>query len=174
MSYTTNKQPQGESRTLPNFLREAMIGELVAINEYQQHLSSSPIVEVKKIFEHIMQDEKRHYGMLLDLARKYDSIQFKKAIEVSEHVSLKCKTLNEHNDKKKFSYSSLLIKIREDIKGELEAVIAYEDIIHKIDDKEAISMITEIVGDEKEHIEELTYILQRLDNDCYGPIEKNF
>ena len=174
MSYTTAKQPQGIPRNLANFLREAMIGELVAINDYQKHLSYCPINDVKKILEHIMEDEKRHYGMLLELSRKCDSIQFKKAIEISNHVSLKCKSLNEHNDKKKISESSLLRKIREDIKGELEAIIAYEDIIHQIDDKEAIDMITEIVNDEKEHVEELTYVLQRLDSDCYGPIEKKF
>ena len=174
MSYTTSKQPQGTARILPNFLREAMIGELVAINDYQQHLGQCPIDDVRKILEHIMEDEKRHYGMLLELSRKCDPVQFKKAIEISDHISLKCKSLNEHNDKKKISQSSLLIKIREDIKGELEAIIAYEDIIHRIDDKEAIDMITEIVNDEKEHVEELTYILQRLDSDCYGPIEKKF
>lgn len=174
MSYTTSKQPQGQARNLANFLREAMIGELVAINEYQEHLACCPVHEVKEIFEHIMKDEKRHYGMLLELSRKCDTVQFKKAVEISDNLSIKCKTLNEHNGKKKFSYSYLLTKIREDIKGELEAIIAYEDIIYLIDDKEAISMIKEIVADEKEHVEELTYVLQRLDGNCYGPIEKGF
>ncbi|MGL4452929.1 MAG: ferritin family protein [Sarcina sp.] len=174
MSYTTSKQPQGKARNLANFLREAMIGELVAINEYQEHLSYCPITEVKDIFEHILKDEKRHYGMLLNLARKYDAVQSKKASEVSEHLSIKCKTLNDSNNKKKMTSSSLLTKIREDIKGELEAIIAYEDIIFKIDDKAAIKMIEEIVADEKEHVEELTYILQRLDGNCYGPLEKDF
>lgn len=174
MSYTTSKQPQGKPRVLANFLREAMIGELVAINEYQEHIAYCPVNEVKEIFEHIMKDEKRHYGMLLELSRKCDTVQFKKAVEIADHVSIKCKTFNEYIGKKKFSYFSLLTKIREDIKGELEAIIAYEDIIYLVDDKEAISMIKEIVADEKEHVEELTFILQRLDGNCYGPLEKGF
>ncbi|MGL4654881.1 MAG: ferritin family protein [Sarcina sp.] len=174
MSYTTSKQPQGKARILANFLREAMIGELVGINTYQEHLSCCPIHEIKEIIEHIMLDEKRHFGMLLDLSRKCDCVQFEKAVEVSDHLSVKCKTLNEHSDKKKINSASLLNKIREDIKGELEAIIAYEDIIFKIDDKDAIKMIEEIVADEKEHVEELTYMLQRLDGHCYGPLEKGF
>ncbi|WP_297522297.1 ferritin-like domain-containing protein [uncultured Clostridium sp.] len=172
MSYTTSKQPQGKPRNLANFLREAMVGELVAINDYQMHLGYCPINDVKTTLEHIMEDEKRHYGMLLDLSRKCDQVQCKKASEISDHISLKCKSLNEHNSKKKISQSSLLIKLREDIKGELEAIIAYEDIVYKIDNKEAIEILTQIANDEKEHVEELTYILQKLDSDCYGPLEK--
>ncbi|WP_297437523.1 ferritin-like domain-containing protein [uncultured Clostridium sp.] len=171
MSYTTDRQPQGKAVNLPNFLREAMIGELVAINDYQEHIGYCPIPEVKNIFEHIMEDEKRHYGMLLDLTRKCDHIQYDMSIEVPKHISIKCKKLNELSSKKKISMSSLLIKIRLDIKSELEAIIAYEDILSQIDNKDAIKIITEITNDEKEHIEELSYILLKLDGDCYGPLE---
>ena len=174
MSYTTSRQPQGKPRKLANFLREAMIGELVAINDYQEHIGHCPLNDVKEILEHIMEDEKRHYGMFLELLRECDSVQFQKAIEISDHVSVKCKTLNEHNDKKKISLSSFLIKIREDIKAELETVIAYEDILYLIEDTDAIKTLEEIITDEKEHIEELTYVMQRLDGNCYGPIEKGF
>lgn len=174
MSYTTSRQPQGKPRKLANFLREAMIGELIAINDYQEHIRYCPLNDVKEILEHIMEDEKKHYGMLLELLRECDSVQFQKAIEISEHISVKCKSLNEHTDKKKTSLSSLLIKIRKDIKGELEAIIAYEDIIYLIEDTEAIKTLEKIVSDEKEHVEELTYLMQRLDSNCYGPIEKRF
>ncbi|MGL5820276.1 MAG: ferritin family protein [Sarcina sp.] len=173
MSYTTKRQPQGKPRNLANFLREAMIGELVAINDYQEHMNNCSISEVKEVFEHIMQEEKKHYGMLLELSRHLDHIQNSAAIEAPNHVNVKCKTLNETTSKKKGSNSSLLKKIRDDIKGELEAIIAYEDIISKITDQKAIKMITEITSDEKQHVEELTYLLQKLDGDCYGPIEKD-
>lgn len=173
MSYTTKRQPQGKPRNLANFLREAMIGELVAINDYQEHIANCSISEVKEVFQHIMLEEKKHYGMLLDLSRNTDHIQHEAAIEASNHVNVKCKNLNENNSKKKGSNSSLLKKIRDDIKGELEAIIAYEDIISKITDQKAIKMITEIASDEKQHVEELTYLLQKLDSNCYGPIEKN-
>ena len=173
MSYTTDRQPQGRAVNLSNFLREAMIGELVAINDYQEHIGYCPIPEVRNIFEHIMEDEKKHYGMLLSLTRKNDPVQYDMSIEVPKHLSIKCKKLNEFSSKKKVSMSSLLIKIRADIKSELEAVIAYEDILSQIDNKDAIKTITEITNDEKEHIEELTYILLKLDGNCYGPIENH-
>lgn len=174
MSYTTEKQPQGMPVNLTNFLREASIGELVAINGYQKHIQNCNIQDVKKILEHIMEDEKRHYGMLLHLIRKCDPDQFKKAVDVHDHTKVKCKTFHEDTSKKKSTDSNLLKDIREDIKGELEAIIAYEEIITKIQDKEAIEMIKEITLDEKEHVEELTYIILRLDDHCYGPIEKDF
>ena len=34
-------------------------------------------------------------------------------------------------------------------------------------------MIKDITKDEKEHVEELTLALMRLDSDKYGPIEEN-
>ncbi|MGL4741452.1 MAG: ferritin family protein [Sarcina sp.] len=173
MSYTTKRQPQGKPRNLANFLREAMIGELVAINDYQEHISSCSISEVKEVFEHIMKEEKKHYGMLLNLSRNVDHIQHEAAIEAPKDVNIKGKTLNSSSNKKKNTNSSLLKKIRDDIKGELEAIIAYEDIVSKITDQKAIKMITEIASDEKKHVEELTYLLQKLDGDCYGPIEKD-
>lgn len=171
MSYTTNRQPQGKPLDLCNFLREAMVGEIVAINDYQEHIGHCPIPEVRKILEHIMEDEKRHYGMLLDLIRKNDKVQHALSIEVTNHISVKCKKLNELANKKKISMSSLLIKIREDIKGELEAIIAYEETLSKISDTDTKNALTEIITDEKEHVEELTYILLKLDGNCYGPLE---
>lgn len=174
MSYTTEKQPQGMPINLANFLREAAIGELVAINGYQNHIANCNLLDVKKILEHIVEDEKKHFGMLLHLIRKCDPDQFKIAVKVHEEISMKSKSLSEHNEKKKNHDFCLLEKIREDIKGEFEAIIAYEDTASKITDKEAINMIKEIVLDEKEHVEELTYIVLRLDNNCYGPLEKEF
>lgn len=174
MSYTTNKQPQGVPLELSNFLRQATIGELVAINEYQKHISYCSIPDVRKLLEHIMLDEKKHYGMLLHMTRKCDPDQFAKAIDVHENTKIKHKTLHEDLSKKKNCDISFLEKIREDIKGELEAIISYEEVITKISDTEAIEMIKQIVRDEKEHVEELTYLLLKLDNNCYGPIEKDF
>lgn len=182
MSYTTNGQPQGTAHSISNFIREAMIGELAAINDYTKHISETSSCDIKETLTHIMLDEKRHYGMLLELLRKFDPVQFKKAVKTKEEESKeksskkksKSKSNTSSSNKKTHSTEYILNKIRMDIKGELAAIIAYEDIISKITDKEAIDTITEITNDEKEHIEELTALLQKFDNDCYGPLDRSF
>ena len=89
MSYTTMRQPQGIPVFFTNLIREAMIGEIVAINDYAKHIADSNISELNEIWEHIMEDEKRHYGMFLKLLRKYDPIQLSKFDEAKEHVNIK-------------------------------------------------------------------------------------
>lgn len=184
MAYTTNGQPQGTAHSISNFIREAMIGELAAINDYTKHINETSSCEIKDILTHIMLDEKRHYGMLLELLRKFDCIQFNKAVKAKEEheneekkqmkKKVKTKNTTSSTNKKSHSIEYFLNKIRADIKSELAAIISYEDIISRISDKEAIDVITEITGDEKEHVEELTSLVQNLDKDCYGPIEKDF
>ena len=72
-----------------------------------------------------------------------------------------------------YIYYSILNKIRDDIKGEYEAILLYDDLINKIEDKCLVKMIRDITKEEKEHVEELTLALMRLDSDKYGPIEEN-
>lgn len=171
MSYTTDRQPQGCAFSIPNFLRETMIGELVAINDYNEHIKLTNLPDIKKILHHIMEDEKRHYGMLLDALRKFDSRQKEKSEEVSEKTEISSKPLKTNSEKTDKNSHHLLNAIRGDIKGELEAIIAYEDILEKINDNILKAMIKDIVKDEIEHVEELTKILTTLDIDCYGPLK---
>ena len=73
MSYTyPTGQPQGEPVQFTNVLREIIIAEIVAINGYQQHIADSSMDDVNKVWRSIMLDEKKHYGLLLALLRKYD------------------------------------------------------------------------------------------------------
>lgn len=167
MSYTTPGQPQGEALLLTNFIREALIGEIVAINQYNNHIDSINLADLRMLLYHIMEDEKRHYGMLLNLLRKFDPVQAEKALEVPDHVHIKDRPIKQHYSSDHKDCSLVLNKIREDIKGELEAVILYEDIISKITDDTAKNIIKEITDDEKEHSEELTLALIRLDKDNY-------
>ncbi|WP_243176624.1 hypothetical protein [Clostridium gasigenes] len=60
MSYTTNRQPQGIVIDETNFLREGMIAEIVAINDYSTFIKLTNNKEVKDIFYHIMEEEKEH------------------------------------------------------------------------------------------------------------------
>jgi len=66
----------------------------------------------------------------------------------------------------------ILDKLREEIKGELEAIVLYEDQLRKIPDPEGRTIMYEIIMDEKEHVEELTQALLKLDKHKYGPISR--
>ena len=56
-------------------LREDLIGELEAINQYQAHIDSLDSDEARKVLEHIRDDEKEHFAELVKLIQKLDSIQ---------------------------------------------------------------------------------------------------
>jgi len=57
-----------------------------------------------------------------------------------------------------------LSMLREDLVGELQAINQYQDHIEALDDDEAIKVLEHIRDDEKEHVAELTKLIQRLDS----------
>ncbi|MCD6270393.1 hypothetical protein J7J23_01280 [bacterium] len=59
-------------------LREDLIGELEAINQYQDHIDESDSEEVKKILGHIRDEEKEHFAELVKIIRKLDNTQEEK------------------------------------------------------------------------------------------------
>ena len=59
-------------------LREDLVGELEAINQYQKHIDEVDNEEVKKILNHIRNDEKEHFAELTKIIRKLDEIQEEK------------------------------------------------------------------------------------------------
>ena len=104
----------------------------------------------------------------------YDKEEFEVYVDSIDHVEIKDKPLKKtYHENKKLTAYSILNKIRDDIKGEYEAILLYDDLINKIEDKCLVKMIKDITKDEKEHVEELTLALMRLDSDKYGPIEEN-
>jgi len=66
-----------DNKTL-KFLREDLIGELEAINQYQDHIDETDNEEVKHLLTHIMIEEKEHVAEIVKLLRKLDSDQDKK------------------------------------------------------------------------------------------------
>lgn len=56
-------------------LREDLMGELGAINQYQEHIDEIDNEEVKKVLGHIRDDEKEHFAELTKLIRRLDEIQ---------------------------------------------------------------------------------------------------
>ncbi|MBN1045599.1 ferritin-like domain-containing protein [Clostridium botulinum] len=169
MSYTTNRQPQGILKNIETFFREGMIAEIVAINDYSYFISLTDNKEVKDIFHHIMEEEKRHYGLFLQALRSVDKEQAAAKAEVDEHLEISSKEkYKEYNGRG--SKSNLLTHIRDAIKGELEAIVLYEFFIENLENEKAIELIKEIIKDEKEHVEELTKALTILDKDKYDDI----
>ena len=59
-------------------LREDLMGELGAINQYQQHIDEADNEEVKKVLNHIRDDGKEHLAELTKIIRKLDKTQEEK------------------------------------------------------------------------------------------------
>lgn len=59
-------------------LREDLVGELDAINQYQEHIDEMDDEEVKKVLTHIRDDEKEHVAELVKVIRKLDTTQEEK------------------------------------------------------------------------------------------------
>ncbi len=59
-------------------LREDLVGELQAINQYQEHIDIIDNEEIKKVLGHIRDDEKEHFAELVKIIRKLDDTQEEK------------------------------------------------------------------------------------------------
>ena len=59
-------------------LREDLVGELGAINQYQEYIDDIDDDEAKKVLGHIRDDEKEHVAELIKIIRKLDSTQEEK------------------------------------------------------------------------------------------------
>jgi len=59
-------------------LREDLIGELEAINQYQEHIDSLDNEEAIRVLEHIRDDEKEHVAELTKLIQQLDATQKEK------------------------------------------------------------------------------------------------
>ena len=66
-----------DSKILTN-LREDLVGELEAINQYQNHIDETDDEEIRKVLDHIRDDEKEHVAELIKIIRKLDNIQEEK------------------------------------------------------------------------------------------------
>ncbi|ADL53712.1 ferritin family protein [Clostridium cellulovorans] len=170
MSYTTNRQPQGILKNDETFLREGLVAEIVAINDYNHFLTFTENKEVRDIFHHIMKEEKEHYGLFLQALRTIDSEQENLSKDMAEHIKISAKHSYKDYSGGKENRSLLLTYIREAIKGEFEAIILYEDFLSNTQNKALFKLIKEVTSDEKEHVEELTRALILLDKDKYGPL----
>jgi len=170
MSYTNPQgQPQGIALLDTNKLREILISEIDAINGYSDHIANSNMEDVNAAWKSIMGDEKKHYGIILLLLRKYDSAQNQ---AYKEHIAGKSgPTSPMQTYEPNYNKQIILNNIREDIKGELEAVILYEQQLAMIPYSDVRYALYSIINEEKGHAEHLTQLLLKYDEDAYDGLE---
>lgn len=166
MSYTyPNGQPQGIAHQFNNKLREILISEIIAINGYQSHIANSSIIEINNVWHSIMLDEKKHYGWILQLLRKYDPEQWQQYL-LHKTDDLGPQTpIQSYNPKP--DYQIILNNLRDDVKGEFEAVILYEADILKFPYKDIQDVLRVVTLEEKGHAEHLIKLLLKYDPDAY-------
>lgn len=63
------------------WLRQDLVGELDAINQYQAHIDNIEDPEIKELLSHIRDDEKEHVAELMHLITRIDAVQHKKFAE---------------------------------------------------------------------------------------------
>jgi len=170
MSYTNpHGQPQGIAMLDTNKLREILIGEIDAINGYADHIANSNMEDINAAWKSIMRDEKKHYGMILSLLRKYDPAQYRAYLD---HIDDKkgpkspMQTYTPNYDKQ-----IILNNVRQDIKGEFEAVILYEQQLAIIPYDDVRYALQSIINEEKGHAEHLTQLLLKYDTDQYNGLK---
>jgi len=59
-------------------LREDLVGELQAINQYQEHIDETDNEKIKKVLSHIREDEKEHFAELTKVIQELDATQKEK------------------------------------------------------------------------------------------------
>jgi rubrerythrin len=77
-------------------LREDLMGELQAINQYQAHIDNIEEAEIKELLEHIRDDEKEHVAELTHLISRVDSIQREKFL--NDHTAAPADRVNSGED----------------------------------------------------------------------------
>lgn len=170
MSYTNPYgQPQGVAKHVTNKLREILVAEIIAINGYAEHIANSNMEDINAAWKSIMGDEKKHYGLILSLLRKYDPAQYQ---AYKAHI----KDKSGHKSplqtyKPNFDKQIILNNVREDIKGELEAVILYEPHLKSIPYYDVRDVLRSIINEEKGHAEHLTQLLLKYDTDKYNELD---
>ena len=76
MSYGNGELSDAEEREIDlEMLREDLVGELNAINQYQDHIESLDNQDAIRVLEHIRDDEKEHVAELTKLIQKMDATQ---------------------------------------------------------------------------------------------------
>ena len=148
-------------------IREALIAEIIAINGYAGHIANSEMDDVNSVWRSIMADEKEHYGLFLTLLHRYDPKQYQLYIKHSHDV-IPVTPMQPY--KAEFDRQLILNNVREDAKGEFEAVILYDQLMHEAPYQDIKDIFQYVIDAEKEHVEHLTRVLLTYDTDKYNDL----
>ena len=75
MSFESDYEEEDTVEIDLEMLREDLIGELQAINQYQEHIDTLEDENARKVLSHIRDDEKEHVAELTKLIHKLDPLQ---------------------------------------------------------------------------------------------------
>ncbi len=78
MPYYSNEDEMEEEGMDVEMLREDLVGELEAINQYEEHIDLLDDEEAKRSLEHILSQEKEHVAELFNLIQRLDAVQAEK------------------------------------------------------------------------------------------------
>jgi rubrerythrin len=84
MSYSSEEMDEEQMALQDDLdmLRQDLVGELQAINQYQEHILCLENEEAATTLEHIAGEEKEHVAELLRLIRNLDPVQAEKFKEI--------------------------------------------------------------------------------------------
>jgi rubrerythrin len=75
MSFESEYEEENPIEIDLEMLREDLIGELQAINQYQEHIDTLADEHAIKVLSHIRDEEKEHVAELTKLIQKLDPLQ---------------------------------------------------------------------------------------------------
>ncbi|MFA5054823.1 MAG: demethoxyubiquinone hydroxylase family protein [Dehalococcoidia bacterium] len=75
MSFESEYEEENPIEIDLEMLREDLIGELQAINQYQEHIDTLADENAIKVLSHIRDEEKEHVAELTKLIQKLDPLQ---------------------------------------------------------------------------------------------------
>jgi hypothetical protein len=78
MAYVSDEDELEEEEMDVEMLREDLIDELQAINQYEEHIDLLEDEDAKRVLEHIRDEEKEHVAEIFNLIQRLDPVQEEK------------------------------------------------------------------------------------------------
>ena len=141
-----------ETRLFTNKLRNALVAKLDAIDAYEQYVFDK--AGARDVFLPIMSDEKKHFGVILDLLREYDPDEKKPETAGGPEPALFSRDTGQMK-----TDGGAPAGITGLIKNELESAVFFEELAMAIPYRDIRETLFLIGKDEKKHTERLISLL---------------
>jgi|GEM_PF-4460741 len=146
-----NPYSMRETRLFTNKLRNALVAKLDAIDAYEQYADDAG---ARDVLRPILSDEKKHFGVILNLLREYDPEE-----NVPETAGGPEPALFSRDAGQTKTDGGVLPGITGLIKNELESVVFFEELAMAIPYRDIRETLFLIGKDEKKHTERLISLL---------------